>query len=258
MDGLIGLKSIEDLHPDVVTLDLEMPRMDGMEMLRQITRKHRIPVIVFSARSEQGADFTLRALSLGAFDLVTKPRRSGFGQSGTGCCGACLSKIKAAAASGAPKMIITEELPRESGARKSSSAPLALHRVCRQLAFPPAGPMPCSICSPSSRTIFPGCLLVVQHMPEGFTRKIRAASERIFADRSERGAIGRSVARGPRTDLPGKPPHKGPSHGTWRRGHGGGRRAAQRPQAIGGCFISTRWRRNCAANRLRRSHDGHG
>ena len=43
MDGLIGLQKIEELHPHVVTLDLEMPRMDGIEMLRQITRKHRVP-----------------------------------------------------------------------------------------------------------------------------------------------------------------------------------------------------------------------
>ena len=43
MDGLIGLRKIEELRPDVVTLDLDMPRMNGMEMLRQITGKQRVP-----------------------------------------------------------------------------------------------------------------------------------------------------------------------------------------------------------------------
>ena len=55
MDGLIGLRKIEELHPDVVTLDLDMPRMDGIEMLRRITRKHHVPVIVVRDRHAQGA-----------------------------------------------------------------------------------------------------------------------------------------------------------------------------------------------------------
>ena len=55
MDGLLGLKKIGELRPDVVTLDLDMPRMDGLEMLRQITRKERVPVIIFSAHTEAGA-----------------------------------------------------------------------------------------------------------------------------------------------------------------------------------------------------------
>ena len=74
MDGAFGLKKIDELKPDVVTLDLEMPRMDGMEMLRQITRKSRVPVIVVSALTTEGASATFKALALGAFDFVAKPR----------------------------------------------------------------------------------------------------------------------------------------------------------------------------------------
>ncbi len=51
MDGELGLKKIAELRPHVVTLDLDMPRMDGIEMLRQITRKHRVPVIVVSSQT---------------------------------------------------------------------------------------------------------------------------------------------------------------------------------------------------------------
>src|SRR5437660_10644286 len=74
MDGEFGLKKIEDLRPDVVTLDLEMPRMDGLETLRQITRRFRVPVIVVSALTTEGASATFKALALGAFDFVAKPR----------------------------------------------------------------------------------------------------------------------------------------------------------------------------------------
>src|SRR6059058_452904 len=61
MDGNFGLKKIEELKPQVVTLDLEMPGMGGLEMLRQIMRRHRLPVIVVSSHSTQGASVTLQA-----------------------------------------------------------------------------------------------------------------------------------------------------------------------------------------------------
>src|SRR5207302_6681186 len=57
----------------VVTLDLEMPGMGGLDMLREIMQRHRLPVIVVSSHSTKGASVTLQALSLGAFDFVAKP-----------------------------------------------------------------------------------------------------------------------------------------------------------------------------------------
>src|SRR5580704_11027506 len=106
MDGEMGLKKIEELKPDVVTLDLDMPRMDGMEMLRQITRKHHVPVIVVSAHTAEGASLTLKALGLGAFDFVTKPSDAARGHIRQIASELAL-KVKAAAAAGAPKMIFT-------------------------------------------------------------------------------------------------------------------------------------------------------
>ena len=76
MDGLLGLKKIGELHPDVVTLDLEMPRMDGLDMLKEIVRQYSIPVIVVSSHTSKGAYSALNALSLGAFDFVAKPTDS--------------------------------------------------------------------------------------------------------------------------------------------------------------------------------------
>ena len=73
MDGAFALAKIEEVKPQVITLDLEMPRMDGMETLRQITRKHRIPVLVVSAHTTEGAAATFKALAIGAFDFVAKP-----------------------------------------------------------------------------------------------------------------------------------------------------------------------------------------
>ena len=73
MDGAFALRKIAELHPDVVTLDLEMPRMDGIETLRMIMRSAPLPVIVFSTHSKEGAYSTFKALALGAIDFVAKP-----------------------------------------------------------------------------------------------------------------------------------------------------------------------------------------
>ena len=74
MDGSFGLKKISELKPQVVTLDLEMPGMSGIETLKEIIRRHHLPVIVVSSHSTQGASITLQALGLGAFDFVAKPQ----------------------------------------------------------------------------------------------------------------------------------------------------------------------------------------
>src|ERR1051325_1356465 len=73
MDGNFGLKKIEELRPQVVTLDLEMPGMNGIDMLKEIMRRQRVPVIVVSSHSKEGASVTFKALALGAFDFVAKP-----------------------------------------------------------------------------------------------------------------------------------------------------------------------------------------
>src|SRR5437763_17000585 len=70
IDGNFGLKKIDELKPQVVTLDLEMPGMGGLDMLKEIMRRHREPVIVVSSHSTSGATVTLKSLSLGAIELV--------------------------------------------------------------------------------------------------------------------------------------------------------------------------------------------
>ena len=74
MDGSFCLKKIEELKPNVVTLDLEMPGMNGIDTLKEIMRRQPVPVIVFSSHSTEGATVTMKALGLGAFDFVPKPK----------------------------------------------------------------------------------------------------------------------------------------------------------------------------------------
>ncbi|WP_372656866.1 chemotaxis response regulator protein-glutamate methylesterase [Hydrogenophaga sp.] len=73
-DPLIARDLIRELNPDVLTLDVEMPRMDGIEFLSRLMRLRPMPVLMVSTLTEHGADVTLRALELGAVDFVAKPR----------------------------------------------------------------------------------------------------------------------------------------------------------------------------------------
>ena len=73
-DPLIAREMIRDLDPDVITLDIEMPKMDGLEFLGRLMRLRPMPVVMISTLTERGAEVTMRALELGAVDFVAKPR----------------------------------------------------------------------------------------------------------------------------------------------------------------------------------------
>ena len=73
-DPLVAREMIRELNPDVITLDVEMPRMDGIDFLGRLMRLRPMPVVMISTLTERGAEVTLRALELGAVDFVAKPR----------------------------------------------------------------------------------------------------------------------------------------------------------------------------------------
>src|SRR5271168_3050245 len=77
-DGHIALAKIAQLNPDLITLDVEMPNMNGLETIGEIRKlRPKLPIIMFSTLTERGASTTLDALALGASDYVTKPTNTG-------------------------------------------------------------------------------------------------------------------------------------------------------------------------------------
>ncbi|MDH3342086.1 MAG: chemotaxis response regulator protein-glutamate methylesterase [Gammaproteobacteria bacterium] len=74
MDPYIARDKIKRLHPDVLTLDVEMPKMDGISFLRNVMRLRPMPVVMISSLTQQGADIALEALSIGAVDYISKPK----------------------------------------------------------------------------------------------------------------------------------------------------------------------------------------
>lgn len=73
-DPLIAREMIREMNPDVITLDVEMPRMDGIDFLGRLMRLRPMPVLMISTLTERGAEVTMKALELGAVDFVAKPR----------------------------------------------------------------------------------------------------------------------------------------------------------------------------------------
>ena len=167
INGNFGLKKIEELRPQVITLDLEMPGMGGLDMLREIMRLHRIPVIVVSSHSTHGASVTLKALSLGAFDFVAKP--TDIASRMQEISSELISKIKAAAQSRGILVPSTSDLPlaaprfyKKPGTSKPPNRIVAI-------GISTGGPQSLQYLLSQFRPDFPASIVVVQHMPEGFT-----------------------------------------------------------------------------------------
>jgi len=121
-DPYIARDRIKALDPDVLTLDVEMPRMDGLVFLEKLMRLHPMPVVMVSSLTEKSSEITLRALELGAFDYVTKPKidiSKGLHES----CQEIIDKIRGAA-SAKVKNLVRRSVPLQ--VEKKNSADVVL------------------------------------------------------------------------------------------------------------------------------------
>jgi two-component system, chemotaxis family, protein-glutamate methylesterase/glutaminase len=199
IDGNFGLKKIAELQPQVVTLDLEMPGMGGLDMLKEIMRSHRVPVIVVSSHSTQGAAISLKALSMGAFDLVAKPsdvsaRMPEIAQE-------LITKIKAAAQSRGVKVSPAAPLgqPQEKAVPQSGSKPTRVVAI----GISTGGPAALQYVLPQLPKDFAGSILIVQHMPEGFTEMFSRRLDEICAIRVKEAQSGDLLIAGRALVCPG-------------------------------------------------------
>jgi len=176
-DGKDGLAQIIKLQPDVVTMDFNMPGMNGAECVREVMKQRPTPVVMFSAHTKQGAKETFDALAAGAVDFVTKP---------AGEVSVDLSKIAddliaklTAAAASKPRAAMSVAPVRTSGTFSTTKTPLPLGapRVC-VIAISTGGPAALSELIPSLPGELKVAVVIVQHMPAGFTA---ALAERLDA-----------------------------------------------------------------------------
>jgi two-component system, chemotaxis family, protein-glutamate methylesterase/glutaminase len=167
MDGAFALKKIAELQPDVVTLDLEMPRMDGIETLRTIMRNAPLPIIVFSTHSKEGAYSTFKALALGAIDFVAKPKDAAAGNLEPVAV-QLAEKIKVAKRAGGPKTLPKVEVPAPVPQKNRTRAALPPNRIIA-IGISTGGPNALQYVLSQIPGDFPASIVIVQHMPEGFT-----------------------------------------------------------------------------------------
>ncbi|MDX1587902.1 MAG: chemotaxis response regulator protein-glutamate methylesterase [Oleiphilaceae bacterium] len=166
-DPLFALQKMQKDWPDVIVLDVEMPRMDGITFLRKLMQEHPTPVVICSTLTEKGADTTLQALAAGAVDIITKPKvgLKDFLQSGNQH---MLQVIKAAARA----RVAASPVRSQPGQKASSQTPpLTLSQTTDQvvaLGTSTGGTHALEAVLTRLPATCPG-IVVVQHMPEKFT-----------------------------------------------------------------------------------------
>jgi two-component system, chemotaxis family, protein-glutamate methylesterase/glutaminase len=168
-NGQIALALLDKVSPDIVTLDIEMPVMNGLQTLQAMRSAHRmLPVIMFSTLTERGAAATIDSLALGASDYVAKPAGSGgdYNAARERIREALLPKIKALCGRSETVASAVSSLAR-SVARGAAKAPDRIEVVA--IGCSTGGPNALAQILPTIPSDFPVPLLVVQHMPPTFT-----------------------------------------------------------------------------------------
>ena len=207
-NGEIALAKIEQLKPDIITLDIEMPEMDGLETLIAIRKIYpKLPVIMFSTLTARGATTTLDALSRGASDYVTKPANVGsVAAAQQSLRDQLIPKIKAlcgkagrvvpAAATPAPNVARPVPAPRSALVKASPIEVLAI-------GVSTGGPNALSELLPAIPANFPVPIVIVQHMPPMFTKLLADRLDQQCEIGVHEGAVGDRILPGQAYVAPG-------------------------------------------------------
>lgn len=168
-DPIVARELIRTLSPDVITLDVEMPRMDGIDFLERLMRLRPTPVIMVSSLTERGSDVTLRALELGAVDFVSKPKL-GIADGLKAYAEEITEKIRAAAIARV-RRLSADVMPANSAdaVLAASAGPVAGTEKLIFIGASTGGTEAIKVVLSRMPPDAPG-ILVTQHMPESFTK----------------------------------------------------------------------------------------
>ncbi len=202
-DPLVAREMIRNLNPDVLTLDVEMPKMDGLDFLEKLMRLRPMPVVMVSTLTERGSEITLRALELGAVDFVSKPKldivsgMKDYTQEIT-------DKLRVAV-----KARIRQRLPQAVAPKLNADAvlPALANRVAstEKLIIIGASTGGTEAIKDVLVHLPPDCpgILITQHMPEAFTKSFAARLDSLSRISVKEAAHGERVLPGHAYVAPG-------------------------------------------------------
>jgi len=176
-DPFVAAERISQQVPDVITLDIEMPRMDGLTFLRKIMAQHPIPVVICSSLAAEGAQSTLKALEYGAVDIIAKPRlgsKQYLEESRVMLCQAVRAAAEARLRAPTPRHTVEPKLTADAILSRATSAMLETTEKVVVIGASTGGTEALRSLLEVLPPDAPG-IVIVQHMPEMFTRA--------FADR---------------------------------------------------------------------------
>jgi two-component system, chemotaxis family, protein-glutamate methylesterase/glutaminase len=202
-NGREAVEKVKSLRPDVVTMDIVMPEMDGITALQKIMAECPTPVIMLSALTSENAEPTIRALQLGAVDFYLKP--SAIKPVGTGLeDDELISKIKAAAASNIGQKDIMPEMPAESStAGRPGVEKRTKFNKLVVIGSSTGGPRALAQVIPFIPADIPAAILIVQHMPPVFTRSLAERLAQASKIEVLEARDGSAIARGRALLAPG-------------------------------------------------------
>lgn len=175
VDGIDAIEKIKSIRPDVVTLDIEMPRMDGMSTLKKVMTECPTPIIVLSRLTTEDAETTIHALEAGAIDFVPKSPLANSGRISLPA-GSLIEKIKLASKVDVSRLMATatRKKPRELNGNRLKHDLARMRGRSRPrnvvvIGSSTGGPKALCDLMPDLPSDIPAAVLIVQHMPAGFT-----------------------------------------------------------------------------------------
>jgi two-component system chemotaxis response regulator CheB len=208
-DGQDGVRQALALQPDVVTMDIEMPRLDGFGALRELMAARPTPVVMVSSHTQEGAEATIKALTMGAVDFVAKPSGS-ISLNMHVTRDELIAKVKGAAgATPRYRRVLAElpplrrEIPRLAAAPvDAAQIEVPVQRVVA-IGCSTGGPGALHQIIPRLPADLPAAYLVVQHMPPGFTKSLAHRLNEISAVRVKEAEEGDALQSGQVLLAPG-------------------------------------------------------
>jgi two-component system chemotaxis response regulator CheB len=169
-NGLEALDMVRKLQPDVVTLDIQMPRLNGLDTLDRLMRETPTRVLMLSSLTIANAEATIEALHRGAIDVIAKPRASGV--ISEDFIGEVVDKIEAVAARPLRVPIVNGKDPAATTLRPRQAVPLRDARHLVVIGTSTGGPSALNEVIPALPAELDAAYLIIQHMPPNFTRSL--------------------------------------------------------------------------------------